>query len=184
MKKINVFVLIISLLALAGVSFLFVTMDLKKQNNIGAAGDTYSTKKIAQKGLTNATQTPVSLLNNSDRDRIVLGVFMYLEGADTQYSNPASNGYDPTVSTSSNPYYNSNANLNHMAEWVNIHTTSPSFIWKNVIDRTESTTLGWDFTSTASAAPIWPSGSYLNFNFATSLASTTSGFMGVEYLSE
>ena len=142
---------------------------------IGAAGDYYSTQKIAAEEISVTTTSTISMYNSDTRDRIILETFFFMENA-TSTAGAQRTLYVATSSEETS----FGANTNYIWEQL-IVTTTPVFYASTTASYTEGTYKN-----------IWPASSYLHFFLSDTVSSgtpayldqTATGVGGVRYVYE
>lgn len=163
------------------------------QTNFAAAGDTYSTAKVAAIGVTTASSTLATVCNTDARDRVVQSVFMTLN---TPNSYGTSTNYLIVAATTTSGRSGVGTNTNYLLNQIAQASLPNDFIFSSTTPGLTATTT---FTGAAATTRRWASGSCLNFVIASStsvtssingggtdllLGSTTSGVAGVNYIAQ
>jgi hypothetical protein len=158
----------------------------------GAAGDIYSTQKIAQIGIDVSTSTIASLYNGDSRDRVVLETYLFVEDA----TNTPGAALTLQVATSGDAYTLNDATSDAENTSYVINELIPTSTPMLITSSTPSCVASADTSGTDPSwiGITWPSGTYLNFlidnnlSFASGTAyssgMTATGVAGVRYISE
>ena len=150
---------IIAVLAIAG-AYMFPKTEVVKF--VGAAGDiTNSSQPVASQDITVASTTISSFYNGSGRSRIVTSSFIYLNGFGSTTADMTFRMATTTGSSGIGAGYVVNMTLASTTSDVVTYSTS---------------------TPSATGFMLWPTGTYLNTVTSALANSTTTGIVGVSYL--
>lgn len=144
----------------------------------GAAGDSYSSARIAHEGITAGTTTPVHIINNSGRDRIVTGVRYWVE-------DHTSGGWGTSSSTASHISLRLATSTNDA-----IPSSNTNFLLSNQFSTSSEPLFVASTTGALNFERRWADGDTMvfwfvdNFGTATSAPSGSTGVMGVEYFTD
>lgn len=138
--------------------------------SVGAAGDSWSSQKIAQVEITTATTTIGSLYNGDARDRVISEAFYKVNVSSTSAFSP---NVVLQVTTSTIAYGTSSASYVLNTNWS---TSTSAINVQYVMSSTPGLTATYGYR-------IWKAGSYLNFAVNSVASNTFSGVVGVRYFS-